>query len=111
MEKFLIAGLGNIGAEYAHTRHNIGFDVLDTFAAKHNTFFQNERLADVAEVKLKGRLLICIKPTTYMNHSGKTFLYWLNKKNIDINRFIQLENFILLSLSLFQGFFKIFHGN
>ena len=77
MEKYLIVGLGNIGDEYAHTRHNIGFDILDYFVQKHKSSFNIDRLAYRAEVKIKGRMLICIKPTTYMNLSGKALKYWL----------------------------------
>ncbi|HJY22355.1 MAG TPA: aminoacyl-tRNA hydrolase, partial [Hanamia sp.] len=71
MSKFLIIGLGNPGKEYAHSRHNIGFDVLDAFALKNNVFFQPARLADVAEIKWKGKIFVCIKPTTFMNLSGR----------------------------------------
>ena len=69
--KFLIVGLGNIGAEYAHTRHNIGFDVVEALAAKHGASFRVDRLASVAEVKLKGKTLIVIEPSTFMNRSGQ----------------------------------------
>jgi len=82
MSKFLIIGLGNIGAEYAHTRHNIGFDVIDAFVLKHGESFKHERLADVAQVKWKGKIFICIKPTTYMNLSGRAVKYWLDKEKI-----------------------------
>ena len=82
MSKFLITGLGNIGTEYAHTRHNIGFDVIDAFVLKHGESFKHERLADVAQVKWKGKIFICIKPTTYMNLSGRAVKYWLDKENI-----------------------------
>lgn len=85
MTKFLIAGLGNIGSEYAHTRHNIGFDVVTSFALKHGGLFLNRRLADVAEVKWKGKLFICIKPTTFMNLSGKAFKFWMDKEKIELN--------------------------
>ncbi len=81
--KFLIVGLGNIGTDYEHTRHNIGFDVLDNFAQNHDTTFSSDRLANYALIKLKGKQLHCIKPTTYMNLSGKAVLYWANKFNID----------------------------
>jgi PTH1 family peptidyl-tRNA hydrolase len=84
MHKFLLIGLGNIGDEYRHTRHNIGFDVLDAFVRKQNGFFKLDRLAEVAEVKWKGKTFICIKPTTYMNLSGKAFKYWLDKEKLDI---------------------------
>lgn len=84
MHKFLLIGLGNIGDEYRHTRHNIGFDVLDAFVRRQNGFFKLDRLAEVAEVKWKGKTFICIKPTTYMNLSGKAFKYWLDKEKLDI---------------------------
>lgn len=78
MEKFLIIGLGNIGAEYAHTRHNIGFDVADAFVKKHGGSWRVDRLAEVSEIKLKGRTVTVIKPTTYMNLSGRAFRYWMD---------------------------------
>ena len=84
--KFLIVGLGNIGTEYIETRHNIGFDVLDVFAAKHGGKFSSERLADVCEIKFKGRILVLIKPTTYMNLSGKAFKYWMDKEKVSVNQ-------------------------
>lgn len=84
MNKFLIAGLGNIGDEYRHTRHNIGFDVVSAFVIKQGGFFKPDRLAEVSEVKWKGKVFICIKPTTYMNLSGKAFKYWMDKEKIDL---------------------------
>ncbi len=84
MAKYLIAGLGNIGAEYAHTRHNIGFDVVAALVLKHGGSFRTDRLAMVAEIKLKGKPLICICPTTYMNASGKAFKYWLDKEKVPL---------------------------
>ena len=75
--KFLIAGLGNIGPEYAHTRHNIGFDVLDTLAAKEGLQFKPDRYADIVEYKYKGKHFHLIKPNTYMNLSGKAVRYWM----------------------------------
>src|SRR3954471_22031641 len=80
--KFLIAGLGNIGAEYELTRHNIGFLVLDQLADLHKANFELGRYADKAEVKFKGRTLHLIKPTTFMNLSGKAVSYWLNELKI-----------------------------
>jgi len=80
--KYLIAGLGNIGAEYELTRHNIGFLVLDRMADNEKVAFQTERLADHAEVKHKGRQLHLIKPNTYMNLSGKAIAYWLKELKI-----------------------------
>lgn len=80
--KYLICGLGNIGDEYANTRHNIGFWVLDSLAKELNIKFEIGRHAYIAEAKYKGRTLILIKPTTYMNLSGKAIKYWLDKQNI-----------------------------
>jgi len=80
--KYLIAGLGNIGPEYELTRHNIGFLVLDQLAEKHGGKFTLDRLAEKAEVKHKGRTLHLIKPTTYMNLSGKAIAYWLQELKI-----------------------------
>lgn len=82
MNKFLIVGLGNIGNEYANTRHNIGFDVVNAFVLKNNGMFKQDRLAYVSEVKWKGKIFICVLPTTYMNLSGKAFKYWLDKEKI-----------------------------
>lgn len=83
MKKFLIVGLGNIGSEYANTRHNIGFKILDFIANQENISFQSVKLGEVAELKIKGRTLILLKPNTYMNLSGKAVKYWLDKENID----------------------------
>ncbi|PJB13199.1 MAG: aminoacyl-tRNA hydrolase [Flavobacteriales bacterium CG_4_9_14_3_um_filter_40_17] len=92
MKKFLIAGLGNIGAEYAQTRHNIGFKVLDFFAEKESLTFESSRLADRVEYKLKGRTFVLIKPTTYMNLSGKAVRYWLDKENISIENLLVITD-------------------
>lgn len=81
--KYLIVGLGNIGSEYAETRHNIGFKVLDAFAEASNAVFSTERYGDVAEVRFKGRIFVLLKPSTYMNNSGKAVNYWLRKENIE----------------------------
>ena len=80
--KFLLAGLGNPGAEYAHTRHNIGFDVVNAFVQKHGGQFRSDRLALVADVKWKGKNFVCVCPTTYMNLSGKAVKYWLDKEKL-----------------------------
>lgn len=90
MNKFLIVGLGNIGDEYMHTRHNIGFDILDHFVAKHKSSFSIDRLAAKAELSLKGKKIICIKPSTYMNLSGKAVKYWMDKEKIDLERVLVL---------------------
>ena len=83
MDKFLIVGLGNPGAEYADTRHNAGYMVLDAFAKASNICFDDRRYGYVAETSIRGRKLILLKPTTYMNLSGNAVRYWLNKENID----------------------------
>ena len=99
MNKFLIVGLGNIGDEYKHTRHNIGFDVVSAFVLKHGGFFKLDRLAEVAEVKWKGRIFICIKPTTYMNLSGKAMKYWMDKEGVEISRTLTIVDDLALPLS------------
>lgn len=98
MSKFLIAGLGNIGAEYAHTRHNIGFDVLDAFVAKHEGSFQTERLADLARIRFRGKTILCIKPSTYMNLSGKSIRYWLDKEQIPIEHLLVILDELAIPL-------------
>ncbi|RLD82161.1 MAG: aminoacyl-tRNA hydrolase [Bacteroidetes bacterium] len=86
--KYLIVGLGNIGAEYESTRHNIGFQVLDFMAKQKALNFEQKRLAYIAESKFKGRKLIYCKPTTYMNLSGKAVNYWLQKEKIPISNLL-----------------------
>lgn len=83
MKKFLIVGLGNIGSEYANTRHNIGFKIVDYVANSEGISFQTQKLGDVAELKIKGRTVILLKPNTYMNLSGKAVKYWLEKEKIE----------------------------
>lgn len=99
MSRFLIAGLGNIGVEYAHTRHNIGFDVVDAFVARHNGTFKNDRLADVASLQLKGRDITVIKPTTYMNLSGRAVRYWIDNKKVPLNQVLVVVDEIALPQS------------
>lgn len=82
--KYLIVGLGNIGEEYANTRHNIGFTVLDAMAKEFGSSFTSSRYAMIAEAKIKGRQIIMVKPSTYMNLSGKAFKYWVEKEKIEI---------------------------
>ena len=91
MKKFLIVGLGNIGTEYANTRHNIGFKILDALAEAETLSFETMRLGDVATYKYKGRTFILLKPNTYMNLSGKAVQYWLSKENI------HLENLLVVT--------------
>ena len=81
--KYLIAGLGNIGSEYAETRHNIGFKVLDALAAASNAVFRTERYGDVAEMRFKGRTFLLLKPSTYMSNSGNAVRYWLRKEKVE----------------------------
>jgi PTH1 family peptidyl-tRNA hydrolase len=96
--KFLIACLGNIGPDYDFTRHNIGFDVADHLASKHTATFTSGRYADVAEVKIKGKHLFIIKPTTYMNLSGKAVKYWMEKEKISQEHLIVVTDDINLPL-------------
>jgi PTH1 family peptidyl-tRNA hydrolase len=91
MKKYLIVGLGNIGDKYHETRHNIGFSILDNFASKENLTFETKRLGDVTTYKFKGRSFIFLKPSTYMNLSGKSVLYWLTKEKIP------LENLLVIT--------------
>lgn len=99
MSKYLLVGLGNIGAEYDGTRHNIGFDLADTWATQHEGSFSQERLAYVARTKWKGRIVICIKPTTYMNLSGKAVKYWIDKEGISLENVLVLVDELALPLS------------
>lgn len=84
MTSFLIAGLGNIGSEYEHTRHNIGFDILDTLAQQHNCKFELDRHAYRSQFTHKGKTFHLIKPTTYMNLSGKALRYWMQQLKIEV---------------------------
>lgn len=94
--KYLIVGLGNIGEKYMHTRHNIGFDVVDYLAKQKDTHFESARLAAKAEIKYRGRKLILIKPTTFMNLSGKAVRYWMQKENVPIKNLIIVVDDIAL---------------
>lgn len=88
MKKFLIVGLGNIGEKYANTRHNIGFNVLDYFIKDKDVKFETVKLGDIAKVRIKGRTLILLKPSTYMNLSGKAVKYWLTKEKIPLENLL-----------------------
>ncbi|NDC41475.1 MAG: aminoacyl-tRNA hydrolase [Chitinophagia bacterium] len=94
--KFLLAGLGNIGPEYDATRHNIGFDIADAFVIKHGGSFNLDRHAQVAEVRWKGRTFVVIKPTTYMNLSGKAVKYWLDKEKLTADQLMVLVDDLAL---------------
>jgi PTH1 family peptidyl-tRNA hydrolase len=96
--KYLIAGLGNIGDEYADTRHNIGFTAVDALALTFKSTFETGRLASVARMSLKGRTLVAIKPTTYMNLSGKAVRYWMQKENIPKENILVIVDDLALPL-------------
>jgi len=86
--KYIVFGLGNIGSEYENTRHNIGFYILDAFAKASNVVFESSRYASVAEVKFKGRTIVLVKPTTYMNLSGKAVNYWMQTEKIGVENIL-----------------------
>ena len=98
MSKFLIVGLGNPGDEYANTRHNIGFDVVHAFVLKHGGMFKVDRLAVMSEVKWKGKIFVCICPTTFMNLSGKAFKYWQDKEKIPLENTLTIVDDLALPL-------------
>lgn len=96
--KYLIAGLGNIGEDYAGTRHNIGFIVLDALALSFGVTFAPDRYASVATAKFKGRTLVMIKPSTYVNLSGKAIRYWLNKEKLSPENMLVIVDDLALPL-------------
>jgi len=100
--KYLIIGLGNPGAEHENTRHNIGFKVLDKIASLSNISFSTEKLADVAEVKFKGRSLVLVKPNTFMNLSGKAVAYWMKKSKINIENILVITDDISLPFGVLR---------
>jgi PTH1 family peptidyl-tRNA hydrolase len=99
MSRYLIVGLGNIGTEYANTRHNIGFDIADAFVLKHAATFKTDRLADIANLSIKGKDISVIKPSTYMNLSGRSVKYWMDNKKIPIQQVLVLVDDLALPLS------------
>ena len=96
MKKFLIVGLGNIGAEYAETRHNIGYKVVEALAHKHEVPFETNKLGALAKLKIKGRSLFLLKPSTYMNLSGKAVVYWMEKEKISLENVLVVTDDIHL---------------
>ena len=102
MEKYLIVGLGNIGPDYELTRHNTGFMVLDAFAKASNTVFEDRRYGFVGETSLKGRKVVLLKPSTFMNLSGNAVRYWLNKENIDQSHLLVISDDVALPLGQFR---------
>lgn len=99
MSKYLIVGLGNPGGEYSHTRHNIGFDIVSAFVLKQGGVFSSARLAEVAEVKKKNKIFVCIKPATFMNLSGRAFKYWMDKEKVLLENTLTLVDDLALPLN------------
>lgn len=99
MMKYLIVGLGNIGEEYVHTRHNIGFDVVSALVQKHGGSFKQDRLAFTSTIKIKGKTIICIMPTTFMNLSGKAVKYWMDKEKIELANILVILDEIAIPLN------------
>jgi len=94
--KYLIAGLGNIGEEYTNTRHNVGFMILDAFAASEKLTFTDKRYGSVCSLSIKGRKVILLKPSTYMNLSGNAVLYWLTREKIELSELLVIVDDIAL---------------
>ncbi|MCI6160330.1 MAG: aminoacyl-tRNA hydrolase [Prevotellaceae bacterium] len=102
MDKYLIVGLGNPGEEYANTRHNTGYMVLDAFAKASNIVFEDKRYGFVAETSLKGKKIFLLKPTTFMNLSGNAVRYWLQKENIQQEKMLVVVDDLSLPLGAFR---------
>jgi len=96
--KYLLVGIGNVGEAYVHTRHNVGFDVVDAFAARHGMEFQPDRYAELAEGRWKGKQLILLKPTTYVNLSGKAVKYWMDKEKVPMQNLLVVVDDVALPL-------------
>lgn len=97
MKKFLIVGLGNIGAEYVNTRHNIGFKIIDHLANKESLSFETVRFGMLAEYKFKGRTFLLLKPNTYMNLSGKAVKFWMDKENVPLENILVITDDLNIS--------------
>lgn len=102
MKKFLIVGLGNIGAEYVNTRHNIGFKIVDAFAREESLTFETVKLGSLAEYKFKGRTFLLLKPNTFMNLSGKAVKYWMDKENIPLENILIITDDLNLSFGMIR---------
>ena len=100
--KFLIVGLGNPGIQYEHTRHNIGFKVLDRLAVLSNHTFDSARYGQVCEIMLRGRRLILVKPNTFMNLSGKSVAYWMQKKKVNQDNLLVVTDDISLPFGIMR---------
>jgi len=97
MKKFLVVGLGNIGEEYTETRHNIGFKIVDALATTEDFSFETKKLGDVGSFKTKGRTVYCLKPSTFMNRSGKALKYWMEKEKIPLDNVLIVTDDINLA--------------
>ncbi|MFS4493153.1 aminoacyl-tRNA hydrolase [Maribacter sp. 2308TA10-17] len=102
MKKFLIVGLGNIGSEYVETRHNIGFKVLDALSKKEEFTFETAKLGDIGLFKVKGRSVLCLKPSTYMNLSGKALKYWMEKEKVPLENILIITDDINLKFGVIR---------
>lgn len=102
MKKFLIVGLGNIGSEYENTRHNIGFKILDELASLESVKFSTEKLGDVTTFKHKGATYILLKPSTYMNLSGKSVKYWMDKEKISVENLLVISDDLNIDFGTFR---------
>jgi peptidyl-tRNA hydrolase, PTH1 family len=100
--KYLIAGLGNIGDEYAGTRHNIGFTILDALARASNISFSPDKLAFRSELRFKGRPFVLVKPSTYMNLSGKAVNYWLQQEKVPVENLLVILDDIALPFGVLR---------
>ena len=108
--KYLIVGLGNIGPDYRNTRHNIGFDIVDYWAEQLDASFDTARLAFKAQATYRGKKVILIKPTTYMNLSGKSIKYWMSAEKIPLERILVITDDIALPLAKIRLKTKGSHG-
>jgi PTH1 family peptidyl-tRNA hydrolase len=100
--KYLIVGLGNIGSEYANTRHNIGFKIVDAIAKASTSIFKPSRLGDMCEVKHKGRTFVLVKPSTFMNLSGKAVQYWMAETKVSIDKILVITDDIALETGVIR---------
>lgn len=102
MKKFLIVGLGNIGPKYANTRHNIGFKIVDFYAEKNSLTWETAKLGDITSHKVKGRTLIFLKPSTFMNLSGKALKYWMEKEKIPMENLLVITDDLNLAFGIIR---------
>ena len=110
MNKFLIVGIGNIGKEYFETRHNIGFEALDYACKEFEEIFSTQKLGDIVKFKLKGKTLILLKPSTYVNLSGESVRFWLQKENIPIENLLVISDDLNLDFGAIRIRTKGSHG-